>query len=98
MVPPTTGNLADLDPAVTPTVGPITVTAADLSAWCESLRGRFVVEVGIGDGTRTRTFWYSNVRAAERCVDRAHARGQVARVALVKTLPVGMIAGLGGAR
>lgn len=77
-------------------IPPAIITVADLDAWCESSRGRLMVEVGIGDGTRTRTYFYANVRAAERCVDRARARGQRARVALVQTLPVGVVTGLGG--
>ena len=76
-------------------VGRATVTMVDLDAWAETHRGRFVVEVGIADGTRTRTFWYANVRAAQRCVDRAKARGHHARVALVQTLPVAVLQGLG---
>jgi hypothetical protein len=55
-----------------------------------------MVEVGVGLNGKTRTFFYTNVGAAERCVDRARSRGAVARVALVQTIPVGIVTGLGG--
>jgi hypothetical protein len=57
-----------------------------------------MVEVEVGDNSGRRTFYYANVRAAERCVQRARARGALARVALVQTVPVGILQGLGGGR
>lgn len=78
-------------------VRPATVTIADLSAWAESCRGRFMVEVEIGQNGQLRTLFYANVRAAERCVQRARARGAGVRVALVQTMPVGVLQGFGGA-
>lgn len=79
-------------------VTPTTVTIVDLQAWAETSRGRFMVETTVGDGTHRRTYYYANVRAAQRCVERARARGAEARVALIQTIPVGIVTGLGGGR
>jgi hypothetical protein len=71
---------------------------AALDALAESLRGRFVVTVDVGDQGHTRTHFYSNARAAERAVHRARARGASAHVALCQLLPVGVVTALGGDR
>lgn len=82
----------------TASMAPRTHTVADLDAWAESCRGRFMVEVEVGDNGGRRTYYYANVRAAERCVQRAQRRGALARVALVQTVPLGILQGLGGRR
>jgi len=69
-----------------------------LDAIAESLRGRFVVTVEVGDQGHTRTHYYSNARAAERAVNRARARGASAHVAICQLLPAGVVTVLGGDR
>jgi len=65
----------------------------ELDAIAESLRGRFVVTVEVGDQGHTRTHYYVNARAAERAVHRARARGASVRVTLVQLHPVGIVRG-----
>ena len=77
-----------------PSLPPRTVTFADLDAWAEHYRGRFMVEVEVGSSGQRRTYYYANVRAAERAVNRARARGAESRVGLVQTIPVGVLTGL----
>lgn len=93
-----TGAAGNRVAATASSIAPKTHTVADLDAWAQSCRGRFMVEVEVGHDGGRRTFYYANVRAAERCVERARARGALARVALVQTVPVGILQGLGGGR
>lgn len=71
------------------------LTPADAEAWLQSHKGHLLVEVEVGNNGHTRTYRYASLKPAERCVERALARGASARVALVQTLPVGIVVGGG---
>lgn len=69
---------------------------ADLDAMAEALRGYFVVQVTIDDDGHKRTYLYRSAAAAERCVERAKARGRQSHVTLCSLLPAGVVIGLAG--
>src|SRR3954451_3407189 len=71
---------------------------SELDALAESLRGYLVVQVVVDDDGHSRTYLYRSASAAERCVERAKARGRSAHVTLCSLLPAGVVTGLAGGR
>jgi hypothetical protein len=77
MVPPTTGNLADLDPAVTPRR--VENPKATAHAWAALVMRK--------NGHWSRQI-YLSLHAATRAMERAEVRGVEARLVLVELVPL----------